>query len=375
MKRKIAKIVAAAFMLFMVLLTFFSKTIYRSTLPNVKLIYPKGGTLTYQFVVHTYTLWGNESIPYYIPVQLPTSFSIDEVFVAENDMVDEGAALLHFYEPQAEIILKEAMQKKAEAYAYWRTWSNSFGNAVITAEQKLAKAVTNEEREQATSELALLREGIFNGISEDLVYGKYTESCQVVDELLTLQKSAWVITAPYSGIVGKVYVSKGDCYTGINPLMELYTAGTKPDIVVELNDYPQYYTDAWTCAVSLTDRFGRVDCTLKQLEKMEKNTARITIAPNGLCDYSSITQISVTVKTPYQPLLVPNHSLQGKECYVLEESVGAWGQVMYTAKRKMLSLGTSNDNYTVIQEGINKDDILIISTSSPITDGCSVVVE
>lgn len=375
MKRKIPTVVATVFMVAMMLLTFFSKTIYRNTLPNVKLVYPKGGSLSYQFVAYAYTLSGDESTPYYIPVKLDMPLSVDAVYVSENDEIVAGAPILHFYEPEADIALKKAIQKKTEAFVRWRVWNDSYENAMTAAEQKFKEAKTAEEKERATSELALLRDGIHNGTSKDLVYEEYMESSRLVDALTMLQQEKWTVTAPYAGVVGKVYVSKGDYYAGISPLMDLYTAEVKPDIVLELKNFPQHYTEAWTCTITLTDKYGRVDCTLKRLEKMEANAARVIISPNGACEYSTIAQIAVTVKTPYQPLLVPNHVLQGKECYVLDEKTGAWGQTVYTAKRVMLSVGASNDAYTAVQDGLSKGDILIVSSTLPISDGCVVVVE
>jgi len=374
MKKKTYAIVPIIFFSLMMVLTFFSRTIYRSILPNVDVTSPRGGNLRFVYTTHDYNLSGADASVIYLPFVLSEALYIDKVYVRENDLVLEGEPLFRFYEPQAKEVLSEIRHKREETGVKWRIWKEKYTLALEAAEAKIKNGGPDSEIRTAMSELTLLHEGIMNDTSLELVYNEYNSYCILVDTLTNLEKANWTLFAPHHGLVGEITLNIGDSYYGIKPMLEIFSIESQPTILVEWLSFPKQYSSNWVMTSTITDKHGRVDCTPLYMNKLAAGSVKVYVQPNGSCDYSSISQITIMLQTPYQPVMIPNKVLNGSDCFLLAQRIGAWGLTEYYAKKVSLSLGASDGSYTSILSGLSINDTLIDTSSTPIEDGQTVVI-
>jgi hypothetical protein len=368
-------VIPAVFLACMVLLTFFSKTIYRGLLPNVEVIAPRGGSMRFTYHAQEYRLGGDEASAVYLAYGLPEALMIDRIYARVNETVTEGAPLVRFYEPAAMELLAGIRRKRDEAGVQWRVWQDDYAWALDSAEGKVKNAKSITDKQTAERELAQLREGIMNDASLDLMFGAYNGYCLLADALESLREEDWTVYAPHAGIISEICVDIADHYSGIYPMLRIYPALSQPVILVEWPSLPAQYALNWRLAAVITDRHGRVDGTPLYIDKPSSGSATVTIQPNGSCDYSTISQVSIVLDTPYYPVLVPNSVLDGGDCFLLAERAGAWGQKEYYAKKVSLSLGASNGINTAVLSGLDANDAVIVSSNTVLENGRTVVVK
>ena len=108
MRNRRAARITAAFFAAMLVLTFCSRTIYRSTLPRVRVETAAGGVLSYRFDLSDFEIRAEEYFYAYLPFLLERALTIEKVWVRPGDAVQTGDALVSFYAPEGEYLLSSA---------------------------------------------------------------------------------------------------------------------------------------------------------------------------------------------------------------------------------------------------------------------------
>jgi len=94
MSKKRTVIITSIFFSVMILLTFCSRTVYRSMLPKVNVTNPFGGTLTYNMGTSDFELYTENVLYEYIPFRLNGSLSVLETYAEEGKRIAAGDALV-----------------------------------------------------------------------------------------------------------------------------------------------------------------------------------------------------------------------------------------------------------------------------------------
>jgi len=371
--KKSTKVTCLGFLTIMLLLTFFSKTIYRTMLPNVDVMTLKSGSLNFAYSTTEYTLNGEAETSLYFRFSLPSALRVDKVFVKENEKVENGQALIQFYEPSASFVYKQVKQKRDAAYIAWRSWLSEYKNAKIAVYSKIALADDDSDMEAAIEEFALLQDGIMNNTTEALMYSDYLHFSDMADALSALAADNWIMRASYDALVGEIVCKHESEYAGLTPILSLIPLDTNIGILVNWSQFPKDYSTNWKLSAIITCETGKLNGKIVDIWKTDTQT-QLTLITEGVCDFSEITQVSLLLESSYQPLLISNTVLREGKCYMLEQRISAWGEKEYFARGVLPVLGASDGTHTVVKEGLSAGNLIISTSSKPINDGQTVVI-
>lgn len=368
MNRKRAIRATVAFFTGMLLLTFCSRTIYRSTLETVEAQKPIGGVLTYYYTVREFSLEGDGEQGEYLPAPLSRPLTVERVYATPGEYVEAGESIASFSKPEGEYILSQARAGLRDATAEYETWKLQWTAQKAALEEEMGKAETPREAERLQEEMRVLLSGVLNGQSEETLLQKRAEAQSALSALEALKKADWTHRASASGTVCSVAVKKGDGYSGLSPIARIADGGIT--LKAELTGAPDTREQGWKQQASVQTN---ADIYAANVRDIRDGFAEIRL-PEGV-RASDVLEIRVRLDSPYRAALVPNEALRADEAFLLEASVGDWGQTVYTVRRVAVTAGGSDGQYTEITEGLRSSDRVVVRSTAELSDGQTVSIE
>lgn len=369
-KHKHATRFALAFFSIMIVLTLCSRTIYRSTLPQVRVERPFGGVLKITSSTNQYTFDTIDPIYQYIPQRLPQSLRITEVHVSPGDKVATGDPLLTFYAPDGELMLDYTTSELDNVTINHQVWQTGLEKEIATTTELLAEARTDSEMRIILNELMLLQDGYYNGSTASNWREEIMSLTNLKNILLELQANHWVFTSDSSGIVCEIGISPNTLYSGVDPLVNIASEDSVIYMQFVLEDALSIQPATWFPTIKIETSEGTLstDATF-----VDNKTIQIELPQD--VDVSSIAQAIVTFESSYEQMLIPNEAINGNYLYVLENTVGDWGVTVYKARKVSIESGHSDTMHTVVVNGISKNDRVIVMATTELHDGQIVILD
>ena len=368
MKKRAFRITAVFFSV-MLILTFLSRTIYRSTLPKVDFKKPIGGTLKYSIEEKEFAFVADHYLYEFIPFILPYPITIAEVYGNPGEKIVEGSPLIAFYAPDGKYLLEKAETELIAARDASEAWDIAMSDAIIQLSKKIEDAKTSDETDALSKQLNFLISGILDESSAQIIYERLRIAEDLVSYLRDLEKNSWILKAQVSGTLCRIIAEIDSSYSGIKPLCYIADEESSVYISTQISSGPDMHYGEWNMTAYLDTSGGLVEAKIRS-----SNERRIqTYIPESI-EMLEISSIIVKLESPYEDLLIPITAVYDGNVYLLEHSVGAWGQTKYIAsKRKVFIKNMDYDNVALFA-GIGHDDKVIISSTEEINDKQIVVL-
>ncbi|KUO73331.1 MAG: hypothetical protein APF77_03470 [Clostridia bacterium BRH_c25] len=407
-KKKISDIVKV-FVGIMLLLTFFSKTIYNWTLPKVKYESVSSGSLTAE-VMGEGAIEAKGRLEFYTDLRV----AVKEVLVSAGDEVKQRDELFIM---EKESLSRELQRKKLEftelKLKYDQLHREEEGN---TREQKLSEYKTDLVRkEKLYLDYKLLYESgaeSKNGLEEkrleyEAAKAKYEAAekeshvqeqkskneiaAQEVSirlkelELAEIENSLGkcVITAPFNGIIKEINFKKGMMLNDNVPVYILDSIAEGFELKAELSaEQCEYINPGDEVKVYIKNKEGgQLDGVVKTVsgakDSHNKKTVVIDLGEAGLSG-GEAGEFYLRKKAGTYDYLVPRSAIhkdsEGACVYILKEKDGPLGIEYYAIKQKVTA-GDSDYSSTGIYSGLLGDERVITSASKELSDDCQVILE
>lgn len=412
--RKNIKIIGICLLILIVLLTFFSKTIYNYNLPAITGVLPKNGTLTKTENTTGISKW--EDIQ---EITSDTAGKVEEILVKEGDKVSKGQVLVNLSFDKTEVefnlnqlnidknklsidlentqikinklinALENAKKNKSSDFEF-----ENLKDKITRAQQKLAdqkslyeadavarKEVTDAENElndlnkeyenliqKKTSEIASLKNDIKLKTLDMEMMAIKQKSLQ--DKLTAFEKST--IHAPVSGTIIKLSIKKGQ-QLNMNDLIVSIGKGHSFEIECKISSKNNFIKVGDTVEVSNQDY--KLKGSVSKITP-DDATKKVTIK----LDSKEVTEgeafnIKFKKESKSRYVLVPNSAVykdkSGYFIYGIKRRDGILGQEFYTEKVKV-GVGDSSEENTVITNGITFFEPIVLISDKQFTEGQTV---
>ena len=277
--------------------------------------------------------------------------------------------------------ISETEANRKEASAALRRAQDMERQGIIS-NQQLDSAVRNYDVASAANESAIVnREGVILKEKEMLATKAEVEQLEESLSIAIIQKKYLIITAPFNGIVSFKQVEVGEMVLPGVPLAEvvddnslyihapvdeadIYKLRIGQEVKIDIDAFPD---------IEFIGKIYEISPTVSE-EKLEGRTVAIKISidqhteklrPGMSCD------IEILVDKIPSALLVPTNLLMGrgekKYVFVVEEGI---------LKKRLLRLGLSNWDFTVVEDGVGEGEEIISSIDIlNLKEGSRVVVK
>lgn len=370
MTKKRTVIITAVFFTVMILLTFCSRTVYRSMLPKVTVTNPFGGTLEYHMGTADIALH-TENVQYeYIPFRLAGSLSVLETYAEEGKRISAGDPLVKFYPPDGEALLETARENAQSARISVRVWEERMADAWDSLDARMKSATDAKTLADLQDERDMLYDGIVDGTAIDRYYTALSEAEMQESYLQALADSGWILNAQYDGVVCEAVLQPGQSYSG----MARICTTAHPDYPVYVRatvaGLPDMSEGKWNCRVTANVR-GMGQRVIDTYE-IEKNVVIFCLDDYHL-QAENLQSLSLDIESPYQRCLVRKDILQGNQLYVIVPKSGAWGQIEYEVALVEVETGASDNKNVAITSELDRGIKIITAWTEPIYAGMTVL--
>lgn len=383
-----------AFIVLMAALTFLSKTIYNATLPHVEAVRVTDGTLQLTVSGSALVLDGDSAQTLRLEHNLSaTPLPIQAVFVQAMVPFENSAALIAFDSGAGEYAYTQALQSLQDcqdALSAWdiqwqQSWDQLLLERLVLEEDALNSEISPDivarRKDNLEAQFRLLEQDkILDGVYRSTLQTRWAQAKALVDCLAGLRQNDWRLLSPQAGIACEIMVQPGDRYTGLTPLL-YWISPSDPTLRVGI------VWDKPIDGVMLDD----VQVTSVHLAARSASPIAWTFAGSGphngqqmlwaqpsqcLESLSDIQSLRFEMRSPYQPLLVPNEAvIGGSTVYVLDYRTSPWGGQECIIRAVNVQPTLSDYRYTALSGGISASSQVVVHWDRPLQDGDVVFVQ
>ena len=357
------------FLAIMLALTFFSRTLYLATLPQVTAVKLSGGYLAVDIPAKTPVLYSDtmkEIIPCSDPLTSP--LSVSRIKVRQNQAVRQGETLIEFDAHWAESVLTQAKSEYDSATAAQTVWKNGYDQQLreLAEKEKTLRVEggatdLREALQTLNAERRLLEQDIYNGVPLSEVRDKCDATRAVYESLCQLKDNNWRIVAPENLWIAEINLKEDDDYRGVAPVLTYIPQTAEIYAGAAYMDSPQILKDA--ASISVVEGDGQVSAVWKY-SHMEPAGNGYTIWAS-LVDplYPNLPEDGLTfhLETGYYSTLVPKAALCQDGIYLVQKRVGSWGQTEDYACLVKGKYSLSDNQYVLFETtaSLNGESVLI----------------
>ena len=264
--------------------------------------------------------------------------------------------------------------------------TNNFISSLLSLKQTIQNAknsIVSAERNIIEKQLSL--EKIKTGATEINIKSQEMTVAQKKNALLTAQKNLanYYLYAPFSGIVAKININKGETVSSGNSLMTFISKGKIVNISLNEVDISKVSVgnpvnlsfDAIE-GLTLVGKVSQIDTIGTVSSGVVNYNVEISFSDDSnQVKPGMSSSVSITTEAKVDVLLVPNSAIKSSDngYYVempetaIEESLlnnNKGVAISGAIQKKTIEIGLANDSYTEIISGINENDQVISSTVS-----------
>lgn len=412
--RKHIKIIGICLLILIILLTFFSKTIYNYNLPVITGVLPKNGTLTKTENTTGISKWADIQ-----EITCATAGKVDELLVKEGDKVSQGQVLvrLSFDKAQIEIDLKQSnidknklsidiegvkikinklnnLLENAERNNLSDYEFETLQDKITQAEQKLADlkslfevgAVARKELTDAEFELKNLNmefENLKQKKADEIISLKNDLKARSLDmEMMNIKIKGLknklaafdktTVTAPVNGTITKLSIKKGQ-QLNMNDLMVSIGKGHSFEIECKISSKNSFIKIGDTAELSNAEH--KLKGSVSEITPDESNKKLIIKLDSKEVTEGEAFNIKLKKESKSRYVLIPNSSIykdkDGYFIYGIKRRDGILGQEFYTQKVKV-DIGDSSLEETVITSGITFIEPIVLISDKQFIQGQTV---
>lgn len=366
-KKKTAVRCLLLFLAIIAALTFFSRTLYLATLPQVTAVRLSGGYLTADISARTPILYSEtvkEIIPCSDPLTSPLSCS--RIWVRQNQAVRQGETLIEFDAHWAENALAQAKSEYDSATAAQTVWKSGYDQQLRELAEKEKTLRTEggnsgEALQALAAERRLLEQDIYNGVPLSEVRTKCDAARSVYESLSRLKENSWRIAAPEDLWVAEINLKEGDDYRGVAPVLRYIPQTAEVYAGTAYMDSPQILKDA--ASISVFEGDGQVSDAWKYsyMEPSENGYTLWASLADPLRPDLPEDGLTFHLETGYYSTLVPKAALCQEGIYLAQKRAGAWGQTEDYACLVRGKYSLSDDQYVLFETTamLNGEAVLI----------------
>lgn len=360
---------AIAFFAVMLVLTFCSRTIYRTTLPRVRVEAATGGVLSYRYDLTDFSLRAEEYAYAYLPFPLEPSLTIETVWVQPGDVVQDGDALVSFYAPEGEHLALSANAAALSAEAELSQLESAIAGAREQLAQRLSGRQTREQAAAIRAEIDRLDAGFYEGKSVAQAREVAKQAREQADIFTALQNDGWVLRAHAASTICGVSAREGAAYGGLSPLCSLAALDQEIYLYAILEGAPDARGAQWQISAVLETDGGAVSARIA----LAGNDA-VRVYPDGTCAPGDVLSLTVRLQSPYLQTLLSLEAVRNNRVFVLEAATGDWGETVYTVREKSVISGENDGVHISILDGLSPGDKVVVSAEESLSDGQTVLV-
>lgn len=417
-KRKIAKF-AKFFFVIILLLTFFSKSLYSWTLPKVKAEDVLSGTLTKE-IVGEGIVEAKGRIEYYSDVNA----AVKDVKVSVGDAVKQGDIILtlDMEELEQDIQLKQielkelqlsrekmlelneenelyryeenlkaleqAFAQKEKEYLYYKALYEAGAESQNSFELKESEYnIASLKLTNAKKELEMQKEKLTanskNRQRDIEIMDLSIKRKELELKALELEKAKYIITAPHDGIIKELNYKKGMLTDSDLSVYVLDSVEQGMDFKVDMKSELSEYIDQGDNVQVFIKNKGNIEVngTVRAIKEKKADSSTKTIyielEEAGLTG-GETGEMHLTKEIGSYNQLIPRSALyregEGYYVYVLQEKEGPLGTEYYVVKQKV-TIGDSNYEYTGVYSGLLGSERVVTYTSKDLSDGMQVILD
>ena len=358
------------FLAIMLALTFFSRTLYLATLPQVTAVRLSGGYLTVDIPASTPILYSEtvkEIIPCKYPLASPLSGS--RIQVRQNQAVRQGETLIEFDAHWAESALAQAKSEYDSAAATQAVWKSGCDQQLRELAEKQKRLSTEggaadsrEALQALDAERRLLEQDeIYNGVPLSEVRARCEAARSVYESLSRLKQNNWRIAAPENLWIAEISLKEGDDYRGVAPVLRYIPQTAEVYAGAVYTDSPQILKDA--ASISVVEGDGQASDAWKysHMEPSENGYTLWAALADPLHPDLPEGGLTFHLETGYYSTLVPKAALCQEGIYLAQKRAGAWGQTEDYACLVKGKYSLSDDQYVLFETtaSLNGEPVLI----------------
>jgi len=329
--------ITIVFVCIVVLLTFFSKTLYNYNLPTVIAANVTSSTIHMEYTAEG-TLLPKETKVYFAPETL----KIARVNVSQYDSVKKGDPLVVFDVSGLENTLLD----------------------LKTAHEKLVSS----------------RKSAYGREAKRLVDLDIDDSARHIENLEKRIEGCRQITAPYDGVILTIDALAGMTVDGYSPLLEIGNLEKGYQIKQPIpRESSSYFSQSTVIVANRNVNLeSEIVSILPSSDSADTMQVILSVDP-GKIDVSPGVMVRFTLSgnTPYYPTVIPREALHedmGTYVYRLVEQTGPLG-LEYHVEQVKVTTKDRNPDYVGVTGSLIKNDPVIVHSTQPLTDGQRVVVK
>jgi hypothetical protein len=372
MQKKRTARIAAVFFTALALLTFFSRTIYRGMLPNVRVASATGGILEYVYTAYDIQFKGESSVSIHLPALYSRPLTVNEVFVKPGQHVVSGEALIAFHAPDGEYLLDEAEKEYGLAAAALTLFETELARRTADLGDTIAKTGKKAVKARLEEDMIFLQAGIMDGTTGQQLEFQVASWEKTTISLQALKDNQWQLKAPAEGLVLRVFVKEDDSYSGLNSLISLCPQGAQYSVGCLWKAAPVLRWEGWLLQGTIQ---GGLPLHAMDAQAIGADVMVWFKQPEDAPYPDQITSVELRAASPYYSMLVDNSAFSNDTLFTLKSKTGAWGQTEYYIKEAKVVKGPQDDTHTAILSGLGYNEALITSSNRPLKDGQPVLPE
>lgn len=378
------------FIVVMALITFLSRTIYYGTLPKVAVEYPSGGALKTEYYGSSFILESDNNVQVALDTYMPQyPMRVSQVHVAQFDAVSQGDVLISFEPSIGEYYLEMARRDVERTQEELDSWDDVYLGelARLDADIEATRRAMNEPDADVNSlsqQLVSLQQDrtelessrTVNSVSRLSIEQRHTDAQAVYDQLFVLQSNGWCITAGTDGVVGNVYLTTGEDYSGLLAAADIIPNNVAIRVGVEVwaseDDLKRETVTVYTGFTMPRNR--KTGWTYAGASCSGDSVILWAVPDEGIAAFSELSGLTFRFETERYQHIVPNSAVVDGSVYVLDTRKGSFGNTETYARRIELRNCPSDGENTAVLNGLNGMDQVIVIWDRPFSEGDTVVV-
>lgn len=363
-----------AFIFGLVVLTFFSRSIYASLLPQVKVMKVTPGSVTLDREVDEYYLISNNEHSIYMSYDIRgDEIGIEDILVSTGDMFTEGEPLVRLSEYQGAILLENAAKDLAKAQRAIDEWQHEFEleiESLLRRQQTLTSDDDYEEKIMIRDTLSFMKkQEVYGSVYLSDLQEEY-DACQTrLGYLEQLRNDNWCIVAPEEGILLRENIEMGTKISGGDMIMVYAPRGAQISLLATVD--MEWKDKISSVRVQMAFEKGVDNKWMYEgIKKEESGETRLVLVPdNNFERFNELSTLQIVIQSKYFEKIIPMNALDTGSLYVMRLRKGAWNKEEYYVEKVDYRIVADGNSSIAIEGDVNVGDLVVYQSTKDLTDG------
>lgn len=366
------------FFAILALLTFFSRSIYASLLPQVKVAKVSSGTIATEIQTDKFHVESDVEKRVYVPAELAEeNLTVEKLLVKTGARFSAGDALVRVSAYEGQHLLEKAESDLTIAVREEAEWQQAYDAGIEEMLVQLQQLEAQNKRTEASALKEKIRyisdEQIYEGIYLNDLMDTTKHCTNRRDWLLKLQENNWQIMADEDGVVLKWLKEENATISSCDALVVYAPEDANVQLHVGIDLEWLSFISSINAKVSYTDGTSE-DWLYLGIEKNEAGEKLVMLTPKneGTFEPATIEAIQLSVQSEYFDTVVSNRALEAGDLFVLRVRNGSWNTEEYYVEKVDAKILAEGGARIAVEGEINPGDLVIIQTTQALLDGDTV---